>query len=120
MVRIGASVLCATLFASLSFGTHIPHAPSHASLIEKRFHHGTYWLDAINHNGASPYNNDSSFVVYRNVMEYVHTWSNAVCQWMLIGLPALNMVPRVMALRMIMPLFKRLSSVRLPCNCYCV
>lgn len=30
-----------------------------------------YWLGAVEHNGASPYNSNDSFVVYRNVKEYV-------------------------------------------------
>ena len=43
--------------------------------IETRSHRSSYWLETIHHNGASPYNKDSGFVVYRNVMEYVQTLS---------------------------------------------
>src|SRR3977135_1235192 len=30
----------------------------------------SYWLPNINHNGVSPYNSDSSYVVFRDVTKY--------------------------------------------------
>jgi hypothetical protein len=77
-------LICVTWFASCVHG-----APATVSMltnafgvdsqdgtgIETRSHHSSYWLETIHHNGASPYNNDSSFVVYRNVMEYVQSLS---------------------------------------------
>lgn len=65
MARIWAVVfLCTAAFVSCVSAEHLGRTTH-------RSHPHSYWLNAINHNGASPYNNDSSFVVYRNVMEYV-------------------------------------------------
>lgn len=70
MARLWASIfLCATFLASR---THATPVTSHSS------HHTSYWLGVIHHNGASPYNNDTSFVVYRNVKEYVRVQSYTV------------------------------------------
>lgn len=80
MMRIWASVLlCTTLFAS---SINAAAAPTYHELdvdgqpktgIVTRSRRSSYWLGEIDHNGASPYNSDKNFVVYRNVMEYVHT-----------------------------------------------
>jgi hypothetical protein len=92
MARIRASVVfCVTLFASCVLAVPVAPAlsyealdagdlvmPGIASPVETRSHHNSYWLGDIDHNGASPYNNDTSFVVYRNVMEYVHKSLNIV------------------------------------------
>lgn len=80
MACISASVvLCMTLFASYTFAVPIAPALSHEALDagdlpDMVFHHRSYWLGVIDHNGVSPYNNDTSFAVYRNVMEYDHKY----------------------------------------------
>ncbi|KAF7967644.1 hypothetical protein HWV62_33633 [Athelia sp. TMB] len=66
------ALLCTALLARLSFATPLPYSAAVEVRQEqaRAAQASSYWLGSIDHNGASPYNSDSTFVIYRNVKDY--------------------------------------------------
>ncbi|KAF7973095.1 hypothetical protein HWV62_16194 [Athelia sp. TMB] len=64
--------ICSLLYGAF-FASHIiaaPVASSPSSFAQRNTESSTYWLDNIQHNGASPYNGNTTFAIYRNVINY--------------------------------------------------